>query len=72
MKVKVVAILSPANKGKKNPASGMVNICAQYPDGTAGVHVVYHEDMEQIKKIKAGDVIDVRGKFEEFVFLEVA
>jgi hypothetical protein len=72
MKVKVVALLSAVNKGKKKEGSGMVNVCVNYEDGTSGVHLIYSEDIKHLQAVKPGAVIDIKAKMEEFAFLQVA
>lgn len=71
MKTKVLAILEPAFKGKKEGA-GMIKVCVQYPDQNNGVHVIYSKNIADLVLIKVGDVVDLKVKMEEMCFLAAA
>lgn len=71
MKTKIVAILEPPFKGKKEGA-GMVKVCVLYPDNNSGVHLIYAKNIADLVLLKVGDVVDLQVKMEEMCFLNQA
>jgi len=71
MKTKILAILEPAFKGKKEGA-GMVKVCVQYPDNNSGVHLIYSKNISDLVLLKVGDIVDLNLKMEEMCFLAAA